>query len=105
MYGQGMAQWPSHYHVRFRKELRSSLLTPLGRISKDLIAVSAANAKLGEVKDFAHLVQKSQEQGVPLWKVEGGPAYQIAEAHKVFSNMASELDRRIKESKAGSVET
>ncbi|WP_424946485.1 ParA family protein [Candidatus Spongiihabitans sp.] len=97
VYGQGMAQWPSHYHAKFDKELRTSLLKPLERISRNLIAVPAAKAKLGEVKDFAHLVQKSQEQGVPLWKVQGGPEYQTIEAKTAFSSMAMELKRRIKE--------
>ncbi len=97
VYGHGMARWPSHYHAKFDKELRTSLLKPLERISENLIAVPVAKAKLGEVKNFAHLVQKSQEQGVPLWKVQGGPEYQVMEAKEVFYSMAMELKRRIKE--------
>ncbi len=95
VYGQGMAQWPSQYHARFQKELRSSLLTPLEKISKSLNGVPAAKSKLGEIKDFALLVQKSQEQGVPLWAVQGGPEYQIQEAETAFYAMAAELVRRV----------
>ncbi len=97
VYGQGMAQSPSRYHAKFDKELRTSLLKPLERISGDLVAVPVAKAKLEEVKNFAHLVQKSQEQGVPLWRVQGGPEYQVMEAKKVFYSMARKLKRRIKE--------
>ncbi len=96
VYGQGMAKWPAEYHNRFRKELNRQVLTPLKKISGDLVAVEGSKAKLGEVKDFAHLVQKSQEQGCPLWGVEGGPGYQIEEAQKAFRAMAEELIRRIK---------
>ena len=96
VYGQGMAQWPSHYHAKFDKELRTSVLRPLGRVSSDLIAVPVAQAKLGEVKNFSHLVQKSQEQGVSLWKVQGGPEYQVEEAKEVFHSMAKKLKKRIK---------
>ncbi len=97
VYGQGMARWPSKYHARFRKELQKYLLTPLRRISSDLIRTSGSESKLGEIKDFAHLVQKSQEQRVPLWLVAGGPVYQTEEAHDAFSKMADELITRTEE--------
>jgi hypothetical protein len=96
VYGQGMARWPSKYHARFRKDLQTFLLRPLRRLSEDLVAVPASQAKLGEVKDFALLVQKSQEQGVPMWQVDGGPQYQMDEASQAFSSMAAELIRRTK---------
>jgi cellulose biosynthesis protein BcsQ len=96
VYGQGMARWPSKYHARFKRELERHLLIPLKGISPKLIATSSSLSKLGEVKDFAHLVQKSQEQGLPLWRVDGGPAYQTAEALLAFRGMAQELISRTK---------
>ncbi|MGA2221836.1 MAG: AAA family ATPase [Verrucomicrobiia bacterium] len=95
VYGQGMARWPSKYHARFRRELDRHILGPLRSISTELVAVPSNQAKLGEVKDFAHLVQKSQEQGLPLWRVDGGPAYQTAEARSAFHGMARELISRV----------
>ena len=100
VYGQGMARWPSKYHARFRKELQKYLLTPLKRISPELVTVSGTEAKLGEIKDFAHLVQKSQEQRVPLWLVAGGPVYQTEEAYDAFSKMAVELINRVESQKS-----
>ena len=95
-YGQGMTQWSSHYHAKFDKEMRISVLKPLEQISSKLVAVPRKNSKLGEVKNFSHLVQKSQEQGVPLWKVQGGPEYQVEEAKEIFHSMATKLKKRIK---------
>ncbi len=94
VYGQGMARWPSKYHARFKRELSRRVLAPLRKISPRLVPVPPSRAQLGEVKDFAHLVQKSQEQGLPLWKVEGGPAYQVEQAHEAFSSMARSVLRR-----------
>ena len=97
VYGQGMARWPSKYHARFRRELLKNVLAPLRDISADLVAVPTARAQLGEVKDFAHLVQKGQEQGVALWQVEGGPDYQTREAREAFESIAAALIRRTDE--------
>ena len=94
IYGQGMARWPSKYHARFSKELSKNVLTPLKKLSTDLVPIDRSEAKLGEVKDFSQLVQKSQEQSTPMWLVEGGPAYQVEEAKSVFLNMADRLIER-----------
>ncbi len=94
VYGHGMARWPSRYHARFRKELGTHLMQPLKRLDSTLLATTTARASLGEVKDFAHLVQKSQEQGVPLWRVEGGPQYQTEQAHLVFRKIAEGIIER-----------
>ena len=94
IYGQGMARWPTKYHEKFRKQLLSQIIKPLKAIDGGLLSTDATNAKLGEVKDFAHLVQKSQEQGVPMWKINGGPEYQVAEAKMAFRGIANEIIKR-----------
>lgn len=91
IYGQGMARWPARYHEKFRKQLLAQIINPLKRIDENLLSTNAKNAKLGEVKDFAHLVQKSQEQGVPMWKINGGPEYQMEEAKAAFFEIANEI--------------
>ena len=97
VYGHGMAKWPSTYHARFRKEIRTTLIEPLRKLNPPLIACDPRSPKLGEVKDFAHLVQKSQEQGVPLWRVEGGPGYQTEEAWEAFHGIARQIIKRTTE--------
>ena len=95
VYGHGMARWPSRYHAKFNKELLTHIIKPLGKMTPPLLATDPNDAKLGEVKDFALLVQKSQEQHVPLWKVEGGPTYQTEEAYEVFRSIANGLMTRV----------
>lgn len=91
VYGHGMARWPSRYRTKFEKQLYSDLIVPLRNIGSSLAAQSVSRAKLGEIKDFATLVQQSQEQGVPLWKVYGGQSYQMSQAKKVFADIAQAI--------------
>jgi hypothetical protein len=44
-------------------------------------------------------VQQSLEQGVPLWQVFGGPAYQLEDAKDIFAKIASEVIKRTREGK------
>ena len=97
VYGHGMARWPSKYHARFNKELGARLMRPLKRLDADLLACTPAGARLGEVKDFAHLVQKSQEQRVPMWEVQGGPQYQTEQAREAFFGIATNILQRTQE--------
>lgn len=96
VYGQGMARLPSKYHARFQRELDKQIIRPLRREDRTLLAIGEGRAKLGEIKDFARLVQKAQEQGQPLWHVQGGPQYQTDDARRAFISIAKELVNRTK---------
>ncbi|MCP4712133.1 MAG: hypothetical protein GY869_26215 [Planctomycetes bacterium] len=88
VYGHGMARTPSKYRAKFEKQLFSDLVTPLRKISKSLAKPNVSTSKLGEVKDFAALVQQSQAQGVPLWEVYGAQKYQLDQAKLCFLEIA-----------------
>jgi hypothetical protein len=47
--------------------------------------------KLGEVKDLGVLVTKSQEQGKPIWNVDGGNADSKTESQRVFAVIAKHV--------------
>jgi len=94
VYGHGMAKWPSRYHAQFSQHLYTDLMVPLKKLDPSLCPQPSAPKKLGEVKDFSLLVQKSQEQGVPLWQVDGGPDYQTQEARAAFSEIAKAIIRQ-----------
>jgi len=94
VYGGGMARSAAKARANFEKRLAPDLLNPLRRIDIDLAPASASVARLVDVKNFSTLVQQSQEQGVPLWDVYGGPPYQIDEARVIFSALADEVIRR-----------
>ena len=59
----------------------------------DLVGVRLLHLHTKQMADI-HPVITGVEQGVPLWKVEGGPAYQTDEARSAFAGMARELIRR-----------
>lgn len=88
VYGGGMSRMASKYQARFEKRLLPDLISPLRKISEDLSPGSTSACRLVDVRDFSTLVQQSQEQRVPLWRVFGGPAYQLAEAHEALRELA-----------------
>ncbi len=88
VYGHGMARTPSKYRAKFRKQLHSDLIVPLRKIDKSLAESNVSTSKLGEIKDFATLVQQSQTQGVPLWDVYGAQSYQLEQAKESFLEIA-----------------
>jgi len=91
VYGGGMVRMAARYRAQFERRLLPDLIMPLRRISANLSPSSASASRLIDVKDFATLVQQSQEQGVPLWQVFGGPAYQLEEARNAFHGLADEI--------------
>jgi cellulose biosynthesis protein BcsQ len=91
VYGGGMVRMAARYQAQFEKRLLPDLITPLRRINTDLAPASASASRLIDVKDFATLVQHSQEQGVPLWKVFGASSYQLDEARDAFHGLAQEV--------------
>lgn len=94
VYAGGMVRMAAKYQAQFEKRLVPDLINPLRRIASDLAPASATASRLVDVKDFSTLVQQSQEQGVPLWKVFGGPAYQLDEARDTFHELAQEVIKR-----------
>jgi cellulose biosynthesis protein BcsQ len=94
VYGGGMVRMAAKYQAQFEKRLLPDLINPLRRIDEALAPSSASASRLIDVRDFSTLVQQSQEQGVPLWKVFGGQPYQISEARSAFYDLAEELIKR-----------
>jgi len=91
VYGHGMARTPSKYRARFEKQLYSDLIMPLRGVDKKLAREEVTTSKLGEVKDFATLVQQSQIEGVPLWDVYGAQNYQLKQAKACFLGIAKRI--------------
>lgn len=88
VYGNAMTSVASKYHSRFVKQLREDIIQPLRTLDKSLAPANLTGAKLGEVRNFASLVQQAQGQGTPLWKVFGSPSYQLDDARACFSKIA-----------------
>lgn len=91
VYGRGMARTPARYRAMFKRHLFTDLITPLRKMDRRLASTNVSASDLGEIKDFATLVQQSQSQGVPLWEVYGGAGYQTEQAYKLFSKIAQAI--------------
>ena len=88
IYGGGMSRMASKYQARFEKRLLPDLINQLRKVQEGLSPSSASASRLIDVRDFSTLVQQSQEQRVPMWRVFGGPAYQMDEARRAFYDLA-----------------
>ena len=86
----------ARYQARFEKRLSPDLIGPLRKLGDDLAPSSASSSRLIDVRDFSTLVAQSQEQGVPLWQVYGGPPYQLDDARSAFSALANAVITRAK---------
>ncbi len=94
VYGQLIATRQAAYLARFERQLHSDLAVPLKNIDSTLVPSTVSRSKLGEVKDFATLIQQAQQQGVPLWKVTRGNRQLITQALAAFSAIAKAVIRR-----------
>ncbi len=96
VYAHIMSREPSKYLAEFQRRLYSDVITRLKDVYDDLPSSGSSINKLGEIKDFASLVQKSQRQGVPLWKVTGGNATNIQQAQTAFFKIADAIIKKTK---------
>lgn len=94
IYSQVMSREPSQYLAEFQKRLYSDVIIRLREVYDDLSISGSSINKLGEIKDFASLVQKSQRQGVPLWEVKGGNATNKEEAKNAFFKIAKAIIKK-----------
>ncbi len=94
VYGQVMAQKHAYYFGKFQKQLHSDLIAPLRKIDNTLSVKGAAASNLGQVKDFATLVQLAQELGAPLWQASGGNETLKTQAYNVFRKIANSIITR-----------
>ena len=97
VYGQIMASRPAKYLAKFEKQLRSDLIAMLRNIDKELASTNLSSGRLGAVKDFATLLQLAQEQGVPLWGVQGDYSNLPNQAKQAFHTIAKKIIDKCKD--------
>jgi len=94
VYGQAMAKNHARYLAKFEIQLYKDVVAELRKVDRELVPLSGSEIrKLGHVKDFATLVARSQEQGVPLWLVKGIGASSREFAHKTFEKIAESIEK------------
>jgi cellulose biosynthesis protein BcsQ len=88
MYGGKITSEFSTYASKLEKAAHSDIAVVLRKIDPALAKQSVSQNKLGQVKDFSGLVPKSQSQGKPFFKVNGGNAEMKSDAQKEFASIA-----------------
>jgi hypothetical protein len=67
VYGQVMAQEPAHYLRQIRRQMYKSISAVLREVDPNLAPPTTIDPVVGQVQDFASLVQLAQREGVPIW--------------------------------------
>ena len=91
-----MTQVNSEFFSQFKSRISRDLIAELKAADPGLSVSPVGGAKLGSVKDFSTLVQLSQEQGKPLWRVSGGSEELKDQARKAFNGIARKLHSRVR---------
>ena len=100
VYGGTVAQQQSHFLSRIEKEIHSQIVALLRKLDPALAVGTLSQFKLGAVQDFGSLVAASQRTGLPIFSVDdAGAPTQRDRARKVFANLATKVETRIKETR------
>jgi cellulose biosynthesis protein BcsQ len=91
VYGQTMASEPTRYLRQIKKRVYERVAAVLRTIDHELAPDPKVDPLVGQVKDFASLVQISQREGVPLWKCSSTNQEQKEAARREFKAMARHI--------------
>ena len=94
-YGQTMAKAPSVYLKRIERRIYRDLVQVLHAINPDMAPFPSTQSKLGQVKTFGRLVQQAQEEGVPIFEVNGASEEEIIDARDAFFSLANMIVDRV----------
>lgn len=90
-YGGTMISAHRTYFAKFEKQLRADVQLLLSRQPFSLAPHNFNELKLGEVKEFASIIQQSQIDGTPLWEQQSANASLAKQAKKVFNEIATNI--------------
>jgi cellulose biosynthesis protein BcsQ len=95
VYGQAMTRPYSHYLSQLERHIYSELMSVLRAIDPSLSPQQITGTKLGEVREFSGLVQMGQQQGKPIYQIQGGTAVAKTEAQKAFQEIANKITSKV----------
>jgi len=90
-YGQTMALEPKKYLHQIKKRVYENISAVLRSIDSKLAPEKTEDPLVGQVKDFASLVQTAQREGVPLWSCSSTSTNQKDAAEKAFKDIAEKI--------------
>ncbi len=91
VYGRSITQGYAYYFAQLEKSIHADIINPLRKLNLQLAESSVSASKLGEIKNFGDLVEKAQQQGVPLERVKGGNPGMQKDARGAFDGIAKKL--------------
>ncbi len=91
VYGQTMAHESAQYLRQIKRRVYENISSVLRELDPDLAPDPSVDPVIGQVKDFASLVQTAQREGVPLWQCSSTYADQKEAAKRAFKEIASQL--------------
>lgn len=91
VYGQVMAQEPAHYLRQIRRQMFKSVAGVLRDVDSSLAADAAVDPVIGQVQDYASLIQSAQREGVSLWNCSNPNGDLKEKAQAAFRAIASHI--------------
>jgi cellulose biosynthesis protein BcsQ len=91
VYGQAMASESSQYLRQIKRKIYENVASVLREVDPGLAPDPSVDPIVGQVKDFASLVQTAQREGVPLWKCSSTYVDQKDAAKRAFKEIATHL--------------
>lgn len=88
VYGQAMAHESAQYLRQIKRRMYENVAAVMRDLDTQLAPGPSIDPMIGQVKDFASLVQAAQREGVPLWEASGSFGDQKAAAKEAFQEIA-----------------
>ena len=91
VYGQTMAHEAAQYLRQIKRRMYENVGAVMQELDPSLAPDPSVDPIVGQVKDFASLVQIAQREGVPLWQCSSTYTDQKEAAKRAFKDIASQL--------------
>ena len=90
-YGQAMTREARSYHRQIRDRVYRDVSSVLRKIDKELAPKNSINPLIGQVRDFASVVQTAQREGVSIWDCSAPNGRLKETARKSFFQIAERI--------------
>ena len=90
-YGQSMTREAKSYHKQIRNRVYQDVSSVLRKIDKKLASKNSVNPLIGQVRDFASVVQTAQREGVSIWDCSAPNGCLKETAKKSFFQIAERI--------------
>jgi len=97
MYGGQLTSGHQAYARELEKHSFSDIVAVLREIDPVLARGTSSQFNLGQIKDFATAASLAQDQGKPIFAIDGVVPYLKDDARKAFGKLAEKIETRVEE--------